>query len=181
MKDPHADKLGLMRDVIDVLEALDYANINNFIHRDIKPENLLVDAEGRVRVADFGLVRPIRNDDRPDAAKTMTGFIVGTPAYMSPEQYMGNDVDKRTDIFSVGVILYQIATGKLPYADLPPSVAAFALMDPRQRVPSVTSQVPEFPPALDRCIAKMLEKDPGKRYQSCAEAAKALESALATL
>ncbi|MBL8738717.1 MAG: serine/threonine protein kinase, partial [Planctomycetes bacterium] len=108
-----------LRLVPQICEALRYAHMHGVVHRDVKPENILIDLEGNVRMADFGLARMARGDE-PPAALTRTSQILGTPHYMAPEQWRSGQVDHRADIFSLGVVLYELLTGKLPIGDFAP-------------------------------------------------------------
>ena len=102
-----------VRIMCELLDALDFAHEGGIVHRDIKPANVMLDGQARVKLADFGVARVA--DDRSAAEKTQAGTMVGTPAYMSPEQITGGNVDRRTDIFSAGIILYQFLTGEKPF------------------------------------------------------------------
>ena len=150
-----------------VCEGLAEAHGLGVIHRDLKPQNIMIDKEGNARIMDFGIARVIK-------AKGITDkeLIVGTPEYMSPEQVEGKEVDPRSDIYSLGVILYEMVTGRLPFeGDTPFSIAlkhkSEKPPDPRQ----INDQIPE---ELSRVILKCLEKDGGKRYQSADELFSAL-------
>lgn len=142
-------------------EALAYAHARNMIHRDVKPANLMIDEDGRVVLTDFGIAKIVTG-----AQFTSTGGMVGTPAYMAPEQGMAEAGDERSDIYSLGVIMYQMATGRLPFdADTPLAVILKHLNEPL--IPP-SEHVPEIPERLEAIICKALEKEPDNRYQSAA-------------
>ena len=144
-----------------VLSALRFAHRHGIVHRDIKPHNVLVDAEGRVKVTDFGIARA--------GASQMTeaGSIVGTAQYLSPEQARGTDVDQRSDLYSLGVVLYELITGTLPFnGDTPVEIA----MKHLSTVPELPSERrPDVPRDLDLIVMRALAKDPDDRYESAEE------------
>ena len=144
-----------------VLSALRFAHRHGIVHRDIKPHNVLVDAEGRVKVTDFGIARA--------GASQMTeaGSIVGTAQYLSPEQARGTDVDQRSDLYSLGVVLYELLTGTLPFnGDTPVEIA----MKHLSTVPEPPSERrPDIPRDLDLIVMRALAKDPDDRYASAEE------------
>jgi serine/threonine-protein kinase len=148
--------------VLKVADALDYAHANNVVHRDIKPANIMYETEtSGVKVTDFGIARIT------DSSRTKTGMILGTPSYMSPEQLSGKKVDGRSDLFSLGVMLYQLTTGQLPFQG--DSMAALMFKIANEPHIPATSLRPDLPPCLSAIIDKMLEKDFDKRYQRGAE------------
>jgi serine/threonine-protein kinase len=149
----------ILRYANEIGEGLAHAHRNGIVHRDVKPGNVLLNSEGIVKVTDFGLARL---GEAPSI--TNAGRAMGTPAYMSPEQAEGKRADHRADIFSFGVVLYELAAGELPFqGDDSESVMHQVV----HVTPPTVSQVREgLPPALDRVIARALEKDPARRYQS---------------
>lgn len=151
-----------LRIVRESASALAYAHSQGMVHRDVKPGNLMLDSDNRVVLTDFGIAKIVTGQQF-----TATGGMVGTPAYMSPEQGLGEAGDERSDIYSLGVILYQLVTGSLPYdGDNPLSVVLKHLNDP---IPSAKATKPDLPDAFDQVIAKLMSKEPEERYQSANE------------
>jgi Flp pilus assembly protein TadD/predicted Ser/Thr protein kinase len=155
---------------LQTAEGLGAAHEHGIVHRDLKPGNLFVTAEGRVKILDFGLAKLAGHDQ-----STATGSTMGTPAYMSPEQVRGGHVDARTDLWSLGVVLYEMATGHRPFrrADNLSTLHAI-LHDPPEPVKDLR---PEFPAAIEPLIGRALSKDPGTRFASAREMGDALRSA----
>jgi serine/threonine-protein kinase len=156
--------------VLQILKAERFAHRRGIVHRDIKPHNVIVDDEGRAKVTDFGIARAGASD------MTETGSIMGTAQYLSPEQAQGHPVDARSDLYSTGVVLYELLTGVVPFdADSPVTVALKQVsedpMPPRARNPAV-------PPALDAVVLRALQKDPADRYQDAEQFIAALEAAM---
>lgn len=150
-----------------VAEALDYAHGQRVVHRDIKPSNIVYQARsGMVKVTDFGVA------SLTDARKTRTGAVLGSPAYMSPEQVAGRRLDGRSDLFSLGVTLYQLLTGALPFAG--DSLATISYRIVEQRHVPIAKLRKGLPTCAGRIVNKALQKDPAKRYASGAEMAAAL-------
>src|SRR6266540_7459807 len=144
-----------------ILAALRFAHRHGIVHRDIKPHNVLVDGEGRLKVTDFGIARA--------GASQMTevGSIVGTAQYLSPEQARGSGVDQRSDLYSVGVLLYELLTGTVPFTgDTPVEIAMKHLSEVPERPSRRRAEVPR---GLDMVVVRALAKDPDERYQTAEE------------
>jgi eukaryotic-like serine/threonine-protein kinase len=144
-----------------ILSALRFAHRHGIVHRDIKPHNALVDREGRVKVTDFGIARA------GTSQMTETGSIVGTAQYLSPEQARGGEVDPRSDLYSLGVVLYELLTGKTPFDGETPVEIAMKHLSNAPKPPSKLR--PDIPPELDMVVLRALAKSPDDRYQSADE------------
>ncbi len=136
--------------------ALDHAHQNHIIHRDIKPANLMVVKGGVLKVTDFGLAKS------PSASLTQAGVLLGTPSYMSPEQIQGRDLDGRSDLFSLGVVLYELLTGVRPFEGDSISTIIYRVLYEDPRPPAAHN--PALPPEVNAILEKALDKDPNKRY-----------------
>lgn len=153
--------------VQEIAQALDCAHSQGVIHRDIKPENILITTEGRAKVADFGIAR------MDQSHLTRVGQIMGSPAYMAPEQLTGETTDARSDLFSLGVVLYTVLTGHRPFQGNSTATVCFKLVH-RDPIP-VSAWSVDLPPDLDRLLARALAKDPVDRFQTGSEMAQELQ------
>ena len=151
--------------------ALSYAHERDIIHRDIKPANIQVTPDMQVKIMDLGLALP-----REATRVTADGMIIGTPAYLSPEQAQGHKLDHRTDIYSLGIVLYEMITGQLPFDAS--EISALLLQQVKQPPPPPRLLQPAMPVSLEKVILKALEKDVATRFQSCRIFAEALQDSL---
>lgn len=149
-----------------VADALDEAHRHGVIHRDVKPHNVMITTDGSVRLLDFGVARGVGIDMK---TITATGMVVGTPEYMSPEQFEGHRVDGRSDVYSLGVVFFELLTGRLPFvAD---SAMALALAHTREPAPAPRAIRSEIPIWMNRVVLKCLEKHPADRFPTAADLA----------
>ncbi|HXE74719.1 MAG TPA: protein kinase [Candidatus Xenobia bacterium] len=169
-KIPVAQKLNI---IMQLCRGLDYAHKRGIVHRDIKPGNIIALHDGTVKVVDFGIVR------LTSTSMTSTGMVIGTVGYMSPEQIHGEHVDARSDLFSVGVVMYELLTYKKPFAG--PNVTSVLLKIINEEPPAVHEVVPEVSPALSEIVHRCLRKKPDERFQSLEEVVIELEPLARTL
>lgn len=151
--------------------GLGAAHAVGVLHRDIKPENLILEPTGNAKLMDFGIARPI---ERLAPAQTQAGFIVGTPHYLAPEVLQGQEADARADLYSCGIVLYELFSGELPFDA--PSAMDILVKHLREEPAPPSTRWPEIPPALEAAILKCLKKDPEQRYRSVAELLRDLEA-----
>lgn len=163
-----------LRVLKDVASALDYAHGRGMLHRDVKPANVLLDHEGDAFLSDFGIARILS-----DTQFTTTGALIGTPQYMSPEQGKGLPLSKATDLYSLGVVLYEMLTGRAPYdSDTPLGVIHKHIYEP---LPSPRLACPDLPPSVEGMLLKSLAKEPDDRFPSAGQMLRALEDGLASI
>jgi serine/threonine-protein kinase len=156
---------------IEIARGLTVAHARNMVHRDIKPQNVLIDAEGRAKLTDFGISRQLEQD-----GMTATGRVLGTTDYVAPEQAMGHGVDPRSDIYSLGVVLYEMLIGQVPFhAD---SQVGVAMKHVNEELPDVQQRRPEVSAAAALVVERATDKDPSQRYQEVGEMIDDLSTAL---
>jgi serine/threonine protein kinase len=147
-----------------ILEAVDHAHGRGIVHRDIKPENIVL-AQGGAMLLDFGIARAVAVSE--EQRVTRSGFTVGTSSYMSPEQALGQDVDHRADLYSLGCVLFECLAGRPPYQH--PLESQVLAQHQKAPVPDIREVRPDLPPALTRFMEKSLAKNPRERWQKAAE------------
>ena len=160
----------IFRLMAELLGALDFAHEAGIVHRDVKPANVMLAADGHAKLTDFGVAR----FTEPDASQidmTRAGQLIGTPSYMSPEQIQGQTIDRRSDIFSAGILLYQLLTWKKPFSGSQWELAKKIIEDD----PVWPSKLVEIPPEIDRVVARAMAKQPERRYQTARKFAEALQ------
>jgi HAMP domain-containing protein len=164
---PYSAGLRLAKQLCAGLAA---AHAVGVLHRDIKPENLILEPTGNAKLMDFGIARPI---DRMAPGQTQAGFIVGTPQYLAPEILKGQEADPRADIYSCGIVLYELFAGTLPFDA--PTAMEIMVKQMREEPAPPSTRWREIPPALEAAILRCLKKDPGQRYRAVAELLSDLE------
>jgi serine/threonine-protein kinase len=158
----------------DICGALDFSHRNGIVHRDVKPGNVMITPQGTVKVMDFGIARAVSDSA---ATMTSTAAVIGTAQYLSPEQARGESVDARSDVYSMGCLLYELVTGAPPFSGDSPVAVAYQHVREDARLPSSIN--PDVPPELDAILMKSMSKNPANRYQSAAEMRNDLLRALA--
>ncbi len=169
---PLRRKLEILQDICD---GLGYAHGAGIIHRDIKPSNVRVLANGDVKIMDFGIAKSFQTESN----LTQTGITLGTAAYLAPEQIRGEGVDPRTDIFSLGVLAYELFTYQKPFRGEHISTVLFKILN--EKPEPISAQSPDAPPALDNAVATAMEKSPTERYETVADFRRDLTAVLETL
>jgi serine/threonine protein kinase len=170
-----------LNEVVPIIEqaaaALDYAHERGIIHRDLKPGNILFHADGRVVLADFGLAKILNEvtEHEDTSSVTSMGAIIGTPEYFSPEQSTGNAVDRRTDVYSLGIVLFQMLSGRVPFTGS--TAVAIAVKHTVEDPPPLTQLNPSISRSVEAVVMKAMAKKPEQRYASAGELARALRSA----
>jgi len=160
--------------------GLDCAHAQGIIHRDLKPGNILFHADGRLLLADFGLAKVLKDVENSGfSLMTSAGTIIGTPEYLSPEQGTGNPLDVRTDVYSLGIVLYHMLTGRVPFTGTSPVAIAIrhAMVEP----PPMRQFNPHIPPTIEAVVMKAIAKAPEERFSSAGELARALRQAAAEI
>ncbi len=160
---------------IEIANGLAFAHQKGFVHRDVKPQNVLLNGKGEAKVTDFGIARPLEAHE----GETQTGTVLGTCDYISPEQAQGRRVDERTDIYSLGIVLFELLTGKVPFTG--ENFVAVAMQHINAPTPPVTLERPEVPRRVEAAIEKALAKDPGDRFETMAAFADELDASLVEL
>src|SRR5215218_8568697 len=160
--------------VLQVARALSFAHEHGLVHRDVKPQNVLLNGDGRAKVTDFGIARTLDVD-----GVTITGTVLGTSHYISPEQARGEQVDAQSDVYSLGAVLYELLTGEVPFPG--DNFVAVAMRHIREEPPSVLEQRPEVSVRLAAAAERALEKDPEKRFGSMHAFVEELQACLAAL
>jgi eukaryotic-like serine/threonine-protein kinase len=156
---------------IEIARGLSVAHARNLVHRDIKPQNVLIDAEGRAKLTDFGISRQLEQD-----GMTATGRVLGTTDYVAPEQAMGRKVDQRSDVYSLGVVLYEMLVGQVPFQA--ESQVGVAMKHVNEELPDVQRRRPEVSAAVALVVERATAKDPAQRYQHVGEMIDDLSTAL---
>jgi eukaryotic-like serine/threonine-protein kinase len=155
----------------DVARALSRAHAAGLVHRDIKPGNIMITSQGQTKVTDFGIARALSPDG--DATVTQTGMVIGTASYLSPEQAQGNPIDQRTDVYSLGCVLYEMLTSRAPFSGETPLAIAYKHVRENPSAPSSVNR--DSPAALDSVVLKAMAKNPDNRYSSANEMAEDLD------
>jgi serine/threonine protein kinase len=173
-REGHLDPERAMSLSADICGALDFSHRNGIVHRDVKPGNVMITPQGTVKVMDFGIARAVSDSA---ATMTSTAAVIGTAQYLSPEQARGESVDARSDVYSVGCMLYELVTGAPPFTGDSPVAVAYQHVREDPKLPSSIN--PRIPPELDAILFKAMSKNPANRYQSAAEMRNDLLRALA--
>ena len=160
---------------IQIARALSFAHRAGLVHRDVKPQNVLLNGDGQAKVTDFGIARSLDVKQ----GMTQTGTVLGTSAYIAPEQAQGQRVDEHTDVYSLGVVLFELLTGEVPFAG--DNFVAVAMRHINEPPPPVHNQRPDVPPRVEAAVLRAMAKDPADRFETMADFCAELESCLAEL
>ncbi len=160
---------------IEIARGLAFAHEQGFVHRDVKPQNVLLNGKGEAKVTDFGIARPLEVQD----GETQTGTVLGTCDYISPEQAQGRRVDAQSDVYSLGIVLYELLTAQVPFTG--DNFVAVAMQHINTPAPRVSELRPDVPPRVDAAVARALAKDPAARFESMTAFCDELEACLAEL
>jgi eukaryotic-like serine/threonine-protein kinase len=158
-----------------IAQALSFAHQQGLVHRDVKPQNVLLNGDGRAKVTDFGIARSLDVHQ----GVTRTGTVLGTSDYIAPEQAQGQDVDEQTDVYSLGVVLYELLTGEVPFPG--ESFVAVAMRHINEPPPPLRDKRPDVPPRVEAAVQKAMAKDPADRFRTMAELSAELDACLAEL
>ena len=159
---------------MQALAALAHAHSMGVVHRDLKPANMMITETGAIKIMDFGIARVAGTEHL-----TSAGFMMGTPAYMAPEQVMGNEIDARADLYAMGVVFYRLTTGKLPFkGDTPFAMAQSQVNDPPTPIGMFRGDLPSW---VEQVVVRALAKSPEERFQSAVEFHEAFARCLAGL
>jgi serine/threonine-protein kinase len=159
--------------VAETALALDYAHSHGVIHRDVKPANIMLLKDGKVKVTDFGIAKAV------SSSQTKSGIVLGTPNYMSPEQINGQDIDGRSDIFSLGVVFYELLTGQLPFHGKNLTNLFYQITQVKHQPPRVIN--PKVPKPVEQIVDKALSKEPTQRFETSADFAKYLKAMISKI
>src|SRR4051794_19205092 len=160
---------------IQVARALSFAHQSGLVHRDVKPQNVLLNGDGRAKVTDFGIARSLDVQH----GMTQTGTVLGTSDYIAPEQAQGQRVDEHTDVYSLGVVMYELLTSEVPFPG--ENFVAVAMRHINEPPPAIRDKRPDVPPRVEAAIQKAMAKDPADRFPTMAEFCQELEACLAEL
>jgi serine/threonine protein kinase len=160
---------------MQVARGLSFAHANGYVHRDVKPQNVLLNGDGEAKVTDFGIARSL--DVKHGV--TQTGTVLGTSDYIAPEQAQGQRVDEHTDVYSLGIVLYELLTGELPFSG--DNFVAVAMQHINEIAPRVSAKRPDVPPRVDAAVARALAKSPQDRFATMADFGRELEACLEEL
>ena len=158
---------------IEIARGLSFAHQQGLVHRDVKPQNVLLNGDGQAKVTDFGIARSLEVQH----GMTQTGTVLGTSDYISPEQAQGRRVDEHTDVYSLGVVLYELLTGEVPFPG--ENFVAVAMQHINEPPPPVRDRRPDVPPRLEAAVQRAMAKDPSDRFPTMADFCRELEACAA--